>query len=239
MRVLIIISMLLIGINAWSQNIEVLTKEEMAKVYESISNTYLNTSKYSFKMSYKSYRGHSSKLAVDVQTGYAQKDGNKSYSEVFGSTTIQNNGVRMVIDQSDNHILLYNTIDEKPNFDLDVYTSKLSSTEKITRNSYLGYTAYTLQMNEYDDIERVVVAVSSQNFITQITIYYRNARSWDDNGTIKTAKPKVVISYHDYKLGTVDNELFDITKFITKTNNQYNLTKAYHSWELSDMIVRN
>jgi hypothetical protein len=216
-------------------------KKEMSEVLSRISEWYKNTSSYSLTVTHTSYENYTTTIPFEKRTGYFKKDKNNYHSNMLGFNTIQNENYKIVVDTSNNAILVSNPDKSIGNaYTLNDYERILNLCSEIKKSVGLNNeTHFRLELKQGHNISYYEYIVDAEGFLKQMVWYYDKEvwKNVDDKNSEK-GKPRLSVAFSGYtKNSTHAKNEFDASKFIIKKENKIVLTEKYKGFRLYDQRI--
>jgi hypothetical protein len=209
---------------------------------KTVLDTYSALEHFSVDAEYKSYKTHASLEVEETAIAQYRRDGNKLRTNNMGMEYIQNEKHALVIDNTNKVILLANSKGipegllgiEKT---LKTFEKVKKTGETATTTSY--QISFKQGVSEYH--KAIYVVYKSTNLLKRVTLFYATDYAVNTQGNPKMKKPKVSISYKNYKIGAsfkLDKNEFTISKHFLSMTGNVKLKEKYKTYEFYDKRVK-
>ena len=216
-----------------------ISKDEMAKIFEKMSNSLKNTQSYSMVVTHSSYENYKTNTPFEQSKGYFKKDKNNYHSFLLGIHTIQNTKYKMSVDTSAKVIMVAKNENNSifDTYQLQDYKDLIDVCSSIKTMDIGTDKQYRLEFKDGYSLSSQEFTVSPDGILKQITLYYAKAVQLDpeDKNSAKV-KPRLSISFSEYKKNAAFNykNEFDESAYFYKSGEKLMLTEKYKHYELSD-----
>lgn len=215
-----------------------ITKEDMANVFEQLSNWFKNSSAYSFTVTHVSYENYKTIVPYEKSVGYFKRDKNNYHSFLLGIHTIQNKKYKISVDTASKIIMVANTDSSIwDTYKLDDYKVLLESCATIKMFNQTTDKRYRLEFREGYPLSSYEFLIASNGVLKEITWYYAKEVQKDpDDEHSQKVKPRLSITFSDYKKNPVFNykNEFDESAYFLNKGNKLVVTEKYKKFEISD-----
>lgn len=209
----------------------------MAKIFEQMNNWFKNTATYSLTITHASYEDHKTIVPVEKSVGYFKKDKNNYHSFLLGMHTIQNSNYKIVVDSSEKILMVANPDQLVWNtYTLDDYTYILKNCATIRVTDSGTDKKYRMDFDKEANISSYEFLFNQDGLLKEVVSYYNEEVKKDDDENSPKVKPRISITFSEYKKNPVLNykEEFDESKYITKKNDKLIPAEAYKDYKFSD-----
>lgn len=229
---------LVVILQAQSPSWESVSKEQMAKVFEQINSWFKTTSNYSVTVTHASYENYTTKVPFEKSIGYFKKENECYHSFLLGIHTIQNANSKIVIDTSNQSMMVVN-IDNSiwASYTMDDYKYTLKACKSIEVMKINDDRKYKLEYADGYPLERYEFLIATDGTLKEVVWYYSKKvpKNVDDENSEKV-KPRLSITFSGYKknaVGSVKQECAE-SKYIIKKGNKMFPSDKYKNYSLSD-----
>ena len=236
------ISFLHVSLQGQSTGWTDISKENMAKVFEQISNWYKQTTDYTVTVTHASFENHTTGIPYEKSTGYFKKEKENYHSFLLNVHTIQNLKYKIVLDSIEKTMMVSNinqSIWEV--YMLEDYAYVLKSCKEIKMAAVQHDKRYRLIYNEGFPLEKYEFLMAADGSLKEVVMYYSKKVPKDENNPdSEMVKPRLSITFSAYKkgiLGTGTNE-FDEKNYFIKKGNKLVPTGKYKNYTLSDQRLK-
>ena len=215
-----------------------ITKEEMANVFEQLSNWFKSPSVYSFTVTHASYENYKTIVPYEKSVGYFKRDKINYHSFLLGIHTIQNKKYKISVDTASKIIMVANVDSSSwDTYKLDDYKVLLESCVAIKVFNEKTDKHYRLEFREGYPLSSYEFLIAANGVLKEITWYYAKEvqKDPDDEHSAKV-KPRLNITFSDYKKNQVFNykNEFDESVYFFNKGNKLVVTEKYKKFEISD-----
>ncbi len=218
-----------------------ISKDDARKMFQDMSNAYLQTPTFSMQINQTSYIGHTSVVPHDEAEGKFFKS-NKSYvSNLLGIKTVQNEKIKIVIDSTNKLIAISNSdrsykaipsiedIDQSLFFVIDV--------KKMSSN---GLIFYSLRFKENFTYSKMDFTLTNDFFLKEIVMYFSDDLpvNPDDEEHSAKSKLKYRVTYSGIKKNLILNpKIFLESEYLYFNTKQktYSLNENYKKYKFQDL----
>lgn len=221
--------------NAIAQDIRKQASADIVKIREA----YSRMESVSMNVSYKFFPEYDSKTPLEKHTGYYCKQGASNYyMELYGTTTVSNNEVVMVKNDSAKVFMLKKYYPEDtPQLTHEQFEKLLSVCSSVDRvqgkdGSVSGYRL--LFKGKIDGMSKVEFFFNTQSyFINKMVLYYDRPvikQQFEGSEVEDYPKPKLEVEYVNVNNSPVfDKKQFSVSKYLRKEKNGWQLNAPYAS----------
>lgn len=218
-----------------------ISKEDMGKVFGKTNTWFRTTPVYSLAVTHASYEDYTTKTAVEKSSGYFKKEKNNYHSFLIGIHTIQNSQYKIVIDTTQKIIMVSNP-DQLTwlAYTQEDYQAMLKNATATRMNKTGRYTFYRVELPEYNPVGAYEFLVDEKGLMREISWYYNREVKKDENDDASRVKPRMGISFSDYKEDISFNyaDTFSEALYFEKKNNKLVLTEKYAAFKLLDQRIQ-
>ncbi|CAN5526245.1 hypothetical protein BH10BAC1_BH10BAC1_13370 [soil metagenome] len=217
------------------------SKDNMAIVFEQMSNWYKNNTNYSVVVTHTSYQTHTTTVPYEKSVGFFKKEKNNYHSFLLGIHTIQNTNCKIILDTANNAMMVAN-VDNSiwTAYTLEDYKYTLKMCKEIKVVTINTDKKYRLEYSEGYPLERYEFIVAADGSLKEVIWYYSKKIPKDiDDENSEKVKPRLSITLSAYKKlqsGSNKNE-FDETKYFVKKGNKLFPSEKYKNFTLSDQRI--
>lgn len=226
-----------ISLHAQIPEWESVSKDNMAKVFEQMSNWYKNNATYSVVVTHASYQTHTTAVPYEKSVGFFKKEKNNYHSFLLGIHTIQNANCKIVLDTANKAMMVAN-VDNSiwAAYTLEDYKHTLKMCKEIKVMTIDKNKMYRLEYAEGYPLERYEFLVSGDGSLKEIVWYYSKKIPKDiDDENSEKVKPRLSITISTYKqTQNTSKSEFDETKYFVKKGNKLFPAEKYKNFTLSD-----
>ncbi|MBK8705986.1 MAG: hypothetical protein IPN33_22145 [Saprospiraceae bacterium] len=217
---------------------EDISKDNMAKVFEQMSNWFKNTTNYTVTVTHASYENHSTTVPFEKSTGYFKKEKENYHSFLLGIHTLQNLNYRIVLDTV-NKVMMVANVNKSiwSTYTIEDYKYILKTCAGIQKTNSNLDKRYRITYPEGYPLERYEFLMANDGSLKEVVMYYSKKVAKDPNDeNSEKVKPRLSITFSTYKKvqpGASGNE-FDEKKYFVQKGNKLFPTKKYQDFTLSD-----
>lgn len=216
----------------------IVSKDEMAKTFEKMSNSIKYVQTYSMVVTHASYENYKTNVPFERYVGYFKKDKNNYHSFLLGIHTIQNSKYRISVDSTAKIMMVANNDNNSiwDNYGLQDYKDILSICSTIKMINVGTDKLYRLEFKEPNPLTAHEFVMSAEGILKKITWYYAKEVQKDpeDKNSAK-GKPRLEITFSEYKKNSsIPKNEFDENIYFTRNDKRLVLTDRYKQYELSD-----
>ena len=207
---------------------------KMQEVYQKYDNLEYNCV-------YDLYKGHQNQDAQSSYSGYVYKEKELVYQQIDKAEMIYGNDFFLKINQNEKAMILeQQQVYQSMNSDLDKSFEECRAIDLEDKGDFYLITM-TLKSTSQIPYSLVKLAIDKKKYyLTQIDLYYSDAENFSEvANTNDMAQPHLKISFTDISFSPKKkSELFEMSKYLSKTNNELVLTPAYIDYELLDRRIK-
>lgn len=216
----------------------VISKQEYELDFAKAKSFYAGA-KYSYTITYKSFFGHKAEVPYETDHGFYIKDGKSSYTNLPGQLTIQDEGVRCVVDSTEKTLVL-----SEPDYTYDwsvdemVYETTISYA-KIERMIGPKGKKFRISYPEEFPYEKTEIELNSDGLISAITTFYREfvpLQPEVENSPKEQVKFRIEIS--DYNTNVVLSLSQKMSYYIQKSGKSYTPAAAFAGFQIKDTRIK-
>ena len=223
---------------AQTVNIE---KDEMINVFERINSWFVNTPSYSVTVTHASYEDYTTKNPFERSTGSFKKQDKNYHSFLMGMHTIQNNKYKVVVDTSSRKILVADPDQlAMMTYSTDDYKGLLKECKQIKKTKTGRYTFYRMELPAGSAIGAYEFLVDEDGLAREVIWYYNREINKDEDDSHSKVKPRLSISFSDYRKNPVfSDDVFSEEEYFKINDNKLMVTTKFHGFNLSDQRLKN
>lgn len=223
---------------AQSSSAKPVNRAEMTEVFKKINNWLINTPVYSLTVTHTSYEDYQTIVPADKTVGYFIKNNYNYHSFLMGIHTIQNNNYKLVIDTSEQIIIVANP--DKliwRNYSVSEYDSilKICTSLKVTDKG--NDKLYRIELSKNSSIGAYEFLITNDFQIKEIVWYYNSeiTKDSEDENSPKS-KPRLSIQFSNYKtsLQNVTSEFDEKKYFLKNSDGKLVVSSTYKNYKLLD-----
>ncbi len=223
------------------QQMTIVPRVDMAKIFEKMNAWFRNTSSYSLTITHASYENYTTEVPVEKSVGYFKKEKESYHSFLIGIHTIQNDKYKFVIDTSEKIMLVANP-DQLvwTGYTPDDYNVLLQNCISIQMSSVGTDKLYRINLPANSAIAKYEFWVNADGLPKEIIWYYNQEIQKDENDEKSKVKPRVSIRFSDYKTTnsfSYKNEFSEDDYFVNQ-NSVLKPVGKYKSFKLNDQRLR-
>jgi len=244
MRTISSLFFFLVGLSALGQNgWEPCSIETFNNSIEKIEAGIVDGKSYSFSSRYDFYEsltGTIPKMTIDAQL--ICKDGKQLYLNQFGRIMVQNDVLNVVCDTSMKTIVLNDPNDlyltHKTSADFETL---LKSDLQVKRKIEGSKTKYYLEFPKGSSFLAAELWIKNGGMVEKYILYTANEILDDSEAEDKMIRPRMEVSYFDYRFGTEVqvNKLTTVADFVLVTSKDIQLNPTYSNYQLIDLRIAN
>lgn len=215
-----------------------MSKEDMSIVFENMNKWFKNTPSYSLTVTHASYKDYKTTVPAEKSVGYFKKDKKSFHSFLLGIHTIQNEKYKIVVDTAQKIIMLGSPeLLISNSYTMEDYAFILKSCKSIKMATYTNDKLYRIEFSANTVISSYEFLIGQDGLLKQIVWYYNQAVRNEDEENSIASKPRLCISFSDYKKNSVFNykEDFDEKKYVTLKDSKFVLTEKYRKYKINDI----
>ncbi|MBI5539818.1 MAG: hypothetical protein HY951_07150 [Bacteroidia bacterium] len=209
--------------------------------YQNIIKFFTDQEKYSILVNYKLFRSYTSTTPFQNESGETKRNKNALYVRIGDYECIKNLKYYVISDRSVKKIVIapyyFNSADLTKDIKIPDVKEFKSYIKNIQFSKLLDNKGkYTLTFLKGDIEKYELVFDLSTFFLSQLTLYYSNARNLEgeENGIID--KPRIEINYIMDEKPNYSDSYFTYDKFLRKSGNKYILREKYSDYECNNQL---
>lgn len=197
---------------------------------------------FSYEASYTFYNDHkSSTPEMTEKTIVTVLNGVELHMTQLGRIIVQDASTNLILDTATRTVAIAyanpNLIRKKTSED---FTSFLSSECKAMKKAAANFTKYRLEFPEPARYEAAEVWINKDGTVRKYILFGRKEIVDDSEESELRIKPRMEITYTDYRFGSnVNTTIPLVSDFISTDNNEIKLTSQYEDYELIDLRIPN
>lgn len=205
---------------------------------KAVLDAYSTLNRFSVDAEYKAYKTYNSAEAVDHSIAEYRRDGNKLRTKNLGMEYIQNEKYAIIIDDNNKMVLLAKS--QAIPAEIFGIENSLSRFEKVVKTGETATTlsyVITFKKNVSEFYKTILVVYKETKLIKRIILFYATDYAVNTQGKPNLKKPKVSISYKNYKTGSdfkFKKDEFNISKYFKSMKGKKKLKEKYKTYEFFD-----
>jgi hypothetical protein len=220
-------------VTAWSP----VDPKTAAKELVEVNKRMLKIDKFSFNITYSSFKEHLEKIPYETLHGYVVKDGKNNFSNINGVVTMQNNRIRIVVDSARRSIKISNPLEgPEPVLSVEEYIKSIGVCKEVKRKEENKLIGYRFEPKALKGIVAQEIYLD-ENFLNKTVIFYVNEHTTRQNNELikQTVFPRLEISITDFKkLTKADSKLFNEKDFMEIDGEKVTLNSKYKNFKFFD-----
>ena len=224
------------AIQEWSEK----TATEANQLLLNVQEFFVKTNSYEVTITYQSFTGDLNTKPFESSIGFLKKKGEKIHMYNFGKRVIQDDKLRVTVDSTFQIIQVGNKL-KNQTMGLDRLEGALKDQiQKVKYRITERGSDWQIYFKEEAVLELYQISVSKDYSPIEVLMVQRKEHAIEGDAKGRTAKPKVLIRYSNYKKNTnISDQQFTYDKYITIEKGKVASTKAYNSYQLIDTRTKN
>jgi hypothetical protein len=222
-----------------AQEWKTIDAEQYQKIMQPMVD-FLSADQFHFKLNYNLYQGHASQTLKERMSGFAYKSGSSHYYALPGQNSIQGDGMRVLIDSTDQTMILLE-VDKK----MDVsgmqatYDEWMASAKRIELQVRNEKQVIRFVFGEYHELEKQEIVLNRNGMVQEIILYYRQEVT-DDNAEGQLGqKMKLVYEFVEWTQDAIIPTQFEIKRFLQRNGKSIQPTASFANYTLLDYRIKN
>lgn len=237
-KFIFIIACMLASSATWAGDWVTITKSEYEKDFAQ-AKAFYSSDAYSFAITYKSFFGHNAQTPYETDYGSHLKDGKSIFSRIPGQLTVQDMGVRCVIDSIEKVLIL-----SEPDYTYDwniedvVYETTMSYA-KIERKTEGNVKTYRISYPSEFPYEKTEIELNTQGLIASITTFYRELQPLDpevENSPQDKIKFRIELTQYTNEIRRTNFQKLEY--YIQKKDKSYVPSNAFSGYKIKDTRIK-
>jgi hypothetical protein len=222
-----------------AQEWKTIDAEQYQKIMQPMVD-FLNADQFHFKLNYNLYHGHASYTLKEKLSGFAYKNGSTHYYSLPGQNSIQGDGMRVLIDSTDQTMILLE-VDKK----MDVsgmqatYDEWMASAKRIELQTRNEKQVIRFVFAEYHELEKQEIVLNRDGMVHEIILYYRQEVSDDNSKELQGQKMKLVYEFVEWTHDAIIPAQFQINRFLKRNGKSIQPAASFANYTLLDYRIKN
>jgi len=216
-------------------------KSSFLIAFEQMNNWHKLHKEYSMKLKHATFDDYSTIIPSDISSGYFIKSNRNYHSFLLGIHTIQNDRFKIVIDSSGKDLFLsYPNTSIWTEYDSASWSMNLDECISLKMDESQGGKTFRMEFSEDNELSAYEFTLAKDGRLLQSICFYKEIQSENEDGKPISTKPRLTISYFDFKFSVSDKTKteFNELKYIAKSGDNFIPSSKYKEYNLIDQRVR-